>query len=128
MQANVSAAKRRALVHLNVLHAHDLELQTCIATDDERIVAATRRGDALHSCAEPCDAPLTGGSGSVAPGEPDRGARAGHGGAGEEGGEGVRVGAVAEPSGGGWLEEMRARDAALQVRIARGDAAMFGVP
>lgn len=124
VQANVSAAKRRALVHLNVLHAHDLELQTCIATDDERIVAATRRGDAFHSCAEPCDAPMT--ADPVAPG-----GQAGRGGACQgcpaegESASGASIGG--EPGGGGWLEEMRARDAALQARIARGDAAMFGV-
>eukprot|EP00892_Ulva_mutabilis_P002617 jgi/Ulvmu1/12356/UM009_0002.1 len=123
--ANVSATKRQALVQLNVLHAHDLELQTCIATDDERIVAATRYGDTRHMYA-----PAT--SGLLAqPDEPalDREAFSA--------GGGRRCTAEAPASEGGrndtggasrrdWLAEMRARDAALQARIAQGDAAVFG--
>ena len=115
----MTAAKRRALVHLSVLHAHDLELQTCIATDDERIVAATRRGDAHHSY-HPRES-LADAISSAQDHRADTGTTTMQRAEGEAGNtdEG-------ETSGRDWLEEMRARDAALQARIAKGDVAVFG--
>lgn len=43
VQAHLSDTMRQALVTLNVVHARDLELQTRIACDDDRLVQAMSR-------------------------------------------------------------------------------------
>ena len=56
VQAHLSDAMRQGLVALNVLHARDLDLQSRIACDDDRILQAVSRRNPASAAASPAGA------------------------------------------------------------------------